>query len=78
MSVDLGIGETMVNIISAYAPQVSGEDEEKEIWRVGTIPEAERVIVGRDVNGDLGMSREAIERGVVAEEWERRMRKEKG
>ena len=53
------------------------EEEEKEIWRVGTIPEAERVIVGRDLNGDIGMSREAIERGVMAGEWERRTRKER-
>ena len=30
MSVKLGIGETVVNVICAYAPQVGCEDEEKE------------------------------------------------
>ena len=34
MSVKLGIGETVVNVICAYAPQVGCEDEEKEtFWR---------------------------------------------
>ena len=34
MSVKLGIGETVVNVICAYAPQVGCEVEEKEtFWR---------------------------------------------
>ena len=43
------------------------------------IPEGERVIVG-DLNGHMGISREAIERthGTVVVVWERRTRKEKG
>ena len=32
MSVKLGIGETVVNVICAYAPQVSCEEEEKETF----------------------------------------------
>ena len=68
MSVKLGIGETVVNVICAYAPQVGCEDEEKEtFWRqmdqeLRAIPEGERVIVGGGLNGHVGISREAIER----------------
>ena len=68
MSVKLGIGETVVNVICAYAPQVGCQDEEKEtFWRqmdqeLRAIPEGERVIVGGDLNGHVGISREAIER----------------
>ena len=68
MSVKLGIGETVVNVICAYAPQVGCEDEEKEtFWRqmdqeLRAIPEGERVIVGGDLNGHVGISKEAIER----------------
>ena len=48
----LGIGDTVVNVICAYAPQVGCEEEEKEtFWRqmdqeLRAIPEGERVIVG--------------------------------
>ena len=68
MSVKLGICETVVNVICAYAPQVGCEDEEKEtFWRqmdqkLRAIPEGERVIVGGDLNGHVGISREAVER----------------
>lgn len=68
MSVKLGLGETVVNIICAYAPQVGCEEEEKEtFWRqmdqeLRSIPEGERVIVGGDLNGHVGMSRDEIER----------------
>ena len=68
MSVMLGIGETVVNVICAYAPQVGCEDEEKDtFWRQmdqepRAIPDGERVIVGGDVNSHVGISREAIER----------------
>ena len=35
MSVKVGIGETVVNVIRAYAPQVGCEEEEKEtFWRL--------------------------------------------
>ena len=68
MSVKLGIGETVVNVICAYAPHVGCQDEEKEtFWRqmdqdLRAIPEGETVIVGGDLNGHVGISREAIER----------------
>ena len=47
MRVKLGICETVVNVICAYAPQVGCEDEEKEtFWRqmdheLRAIPEGE-------------------------------------
>ena len=68
MSVKLGIGETVVNVICAYAPHVGCKDEEKEtFWRqmdqeLRAIPEGERVIVGGDLNVHVWISREAIER----------------
>ena len=68
MSVKLGIGETVVNVMCAYAPQVGCQDEEKEtFWRqmdqeLRAIPEGEKVIVGGDIKGHVGISREAIER----------------
>ena len=68
MSVKLGIGETVVNVICAYAPQVGCQDEEKEtFWRqmdqeLRAIQEGQMVIVGGDLNGHVGISREAIER----------------
>ena len=68
VSVKLGIGETVVNVICAYAPQVGCEDEEKEAILetdgsiAQAIPEGERVIVGGYLNGHVGISREAIER----------------
>ena len=68
LSVKLFIGETVVNVICAYAPQMGCQDEEKEtFWRqvdqeLRAIPEGERVIVGGDLNGHMGISREAIER----------------
>ena len=51
-----------------YAPQVGCADEEKEtFWRqmdqeLRAIPEGERVILGGDLNGHVGISREAIGR----------------
>ena len=68
MSVKLGIGETVVNVICAYTPQVGCEEEEREtFWRqmdqeLRAIPEGERVIVGGDLSGHVGSCREAIER----------------
>ena len=86
MSVKLGICATVVNVIilCAYAPQVGCHDEEKEtFWRqmdqeLRAIPEGDMVSVGGDLNGHVGISREAIERIHGAGEWERRTRKEKG
>ena len=50
----------MLNVISAYAPQVGCIREEKEaFWldldeTVEKIPENERIVVGADLNGHVG------------------------
>ena len=50
----------MLNVISAYAPQVGCIREEKEaFWmdlneRVQKIPKNERIVVGADLNGHVG------------------------
>ena len=68
MSVKLGICETVVNVICAHAPQVGCEDKDEEtFWRqmdqgLRAIPEGETVIAGGQLNGHVGISREAIER----------------
>ena len=58
----------MVNIICAYAPQVGCTEEEKEtFWEqmdqeLSATLDDERVIVGGDLNGHIGRSRDGIER----------------
>ena len=67
MSVKLCLNE-MINVVCAYAPQVGCEDEEKiAFWEqldeeLRNIPEGEKVIVGGDLNGHVGVNREGIER----------------
>ncbi|XP_008479815.1 uncharacterized protein LOC103516619 [Diaphorina citri] len=49
-----------LNVLSAYAPQVGCEDEEKDaFWRdveeeLGRIPDDERVFIGGHLNGHIG------------------------
>ena len=68
MSIKLGLGETIINVICAYAPQVGCAEEEKDtFWEVmgqelRATPERERLILGGDLNGHLGSSRAVIER----------------
>ena len=69
MSIKLGVEETVVNIICAYAPQVGCTEEEKEtFWEqmdqeLSATLDDERVIVGGDLNGYIGRrSRDGIER----------------
>ncbi len=53
------IGGVMMNVVSAYAPQVGCELEEKEnFWNeldelTQSIPIGERVVVGTDLNGQV-------------------------
>ncbi len=60
MSVKLEIEGVMINVISAYAPQVGCEMEEKEdFWSkldevVLRVPKEERVVIGADFNGHVG------------------------
>ncbi|XP_047108219.1 uncharacterized protein LOC124777011 [Schistocerca piceifrons] len=60
MYVKMMFGGETVTVLTAYAPQAGcSEDEDETFWRdldgvmVG-IPENERVIVGRDLNGHVG------------------------
>uniref|UniRef100_A0A7N6AN85 Endonuclease/exonuclease/phosphatase domain-containing protein n=1 Tax=Anabas testudineus TaxID=64144 RepID=A0A7N6AN85_ANATE len=60
MSIKLEIEGVMMNVVSAYAPQVGCELEEKErFWSefdevIESIPRGERVVVGADFNGHVG------------------------
>ncbi len=60
MSVKLEIESVMINVISAYSPQVGCEMEEKEdFWSklddvVLRVPKEERVVIGADFNGFVG------------------------
>jgi len=68
MSVRLSVGKTALLIVSAYAPQTGQEEEEKDsFWEqlegvLRSIPLDEAVILGGDLNGHVGKSREGIER----------------
>ena len=68
MSVKLGLGATVVNVVCGYAPQTGCTEEEKDkFWEemdqeLRTIPMRERVILGGDLNGHLGVSRAGIGR----------------
>ena len=58
----------MINIFTAYAPQVGCDEEEKNsFWEdmnreLSEIPVEERVIIGGDLNGHVGRNKEGIER----------------
>ena len=60
MYLKLEVGGSMVNIVSAYAPQVGCEQEEKEeFWKtldevMAGLPQNERVFIGADLNGHVG------------------------
>ncbi|MDJ0933710.1 MAG: endonuclease/exonuclease/phosphatase family protein [Breoghania sp.] len=60
VSVKLEIEGVIINVVSAYAPQVGcGREEKESFWKeldevVETIPRQERVVVGADFNGHVG------------------------
>ncbi|XP_068229383.1 craniofacial development protein 2-like [Palaemon carinicauda] len=68
MSLKLGVGVTIVNLVCAYAPKTGCKEEEKDtFWEemdqeLGIIPARERIIIGGDLNDHLGISREGMER----------------
>ena len=82
MSIKLGVEETVVNIICAYAPQVGCTEEDKEtFWEqmdqeLSATLDDERVIVGGDLNGHIGRSRDGIER--IHGGWGMRDRNDEG
>ena len=58
----------MINIISAYAPQVGEKEVNKEEFTkdlecmINNIPEGEKVIIGADLNAHLGEGGEGYRR----------------
>ncbi|XP_058189385.1 uncharacterized protein LOC131306971 [Rhododendron vialii] len=68
ISVKLVIEESIVNIISAYAPQVGLDDLTKEqFWKqmddvVQGIPFGEKLFIGDDFNGHVGMHKQGYEK----------------
>ncbi|XP_068204668.1 craniofacial development protein 2-like [Palaemon carinicauda] len=68
MSLKVGLGATIINVVCAYVPQTGCAEEEKDIFweemdqELGIIPAREKVIIGGDLNGQLEISREGIER----------------
>ncbi|XP_068233397.1 uncharacterized protein [Palaemon carinicauda] len=66
-SLKLRLVATIINVVSASAPQTGCTQEEKDIFweevdqELGIIPAKEKVIIGGDLNGHLGISREGIE-----------------
>uniref|UniRef100_A0A673K0B0 Craniofacial development protein 2-like n=1 Tax=Sinocyclocheilus rhinocerous TaxID=307959 RepID=A0A673K0B0_9TELE len=60
MSLKLEIEGVMLNVVSAYAPQVGCEQEEKDrFWSeleevMQSVPRGERVVIGADFNGHVG------------------------
>ncbi|XP_042891613.1 craniofacial development protein 2-like [Penaeus japonicus] len=68
MSLKLEIDGVLLNVVSAYAPQVGGDREEKEeFWEkldeaVELIPKEVRLIIGADFNGHVGEGNSGDER----------------
>ncbi|XP_068240963.1 craniofacial development protein 2-like [Palaemon carinicauda] len=68
MSIKLGLGATIVSVVCAYAPRPGCTEKEKDtFWEemdqeLEIISARERVIMGGDLNGHLGISREGIKR----------------
>jgi len=68
MLIKLIIGNTIINIMSVYAPQVGCDDEEKDkFWQdldsmCTEIPDVETALIAGDFNGHVGERNLAIER----------------
>ena len=68
MKIKLMLSEKVLNVISAYAPQVGCDVEEKSLfWQeldevLTSIPDEERVVLGGDLNGHIGTDRRVISR----------------
>src|SRR4051812_36672580 len=67
--VKLVIGDLVLNVISAYAPQVGHNESTKlEFWEgledlVRSVPIGERLSIGGDLNGHVGTSNTGFEGG---------------
>lgn len=68
MSAKLVLNETILNVICAYVCQVGCEEEEKDAFsaqmdeELKATLESERAIVGVDLKGNVGKSRDVTER----------------
>ena len=68
MSIKMSLEEEMVNIMSAYDPQVGCVEEDKvAFWEemdrcLSETPAEERLIIGGDLNRHVGQCREVIGR----------------
>ena len=68
MKMKISCNESVLNIISAYAPQVGCTEEEKdEFWRqldeeVLTVPRSESLVIGGDLNGHIGQDNMNVDR----------------
>ena len=62
------VGDSVVNVISAYAPQVDLSDSTKrQFWEdldsmVSTVPISEKLFIGGDLNGHVGATNVGFER----------------
>ena len=62
------VGDSVVNVISAYAPQVGLSDStKKQFWEdldsmVSTMPISEKLHIGGDLNGHVGATSVGFER----------------
>ncbi|XP_021840371.2 uncharacterized protein [Spinacia oleracea] len=67
MSIKLVIGDEVVTIVSAYAPQAGLDaSTRQEFWEnleevVQRVPRSEKLIIGGDLNGHVGSSRDGFE-----------------
>ncbi|KAG2588610.1 hypothetical protein PVAP13_5NG230000, partial [Panicum virgatum] len=64
----LVVGDSVLNVISTYAPQVGlSESTKMQFWEdldsmVSTVPTSERLLIGGDLNGHVGATNVGFER----------------
>ena len=62
------VGDSVVNVISAYVPQVGlSESTKNHFWEdldslVSTVPISEKLLIGGDLNGHVGATNVGFER----------------
>ena len=67
LRIPITIGDKVLHIISAYAPQMGCQEEEKVVFReeleatVRMVKEEDKVILGADMNGRIGKIRDGYE-----------------
>ena len=67
MMMKIIVGKSLVNVVSAYAPQVGRSQSEKDefwesVWKlIEGIKEAESIILGGDLNGHVGKNSDGFE-----------------